>query len=110
VSLGEGITPLLKCRRQGAFQDYPNLYVKDEALNPTGSFKSRGMSAAITRANALGAKVVALPSAGNAAGAATYYAAHAGLKCYLFMPADTPPANIVESVVGGANVFLVNGL
>ena len=91
-------------------RDYPNLYVKDEALNPTGSFKSRGMSAAITRAKALGAKVVALPSAGNAAGAATYYAARAGMKCYLFMPEDTPPANITESVVGGANVYLVNGL
>jgi threonine synthase len=68
------------------------------------------MSAAITRAKALGAKVVALPSAGNAAGAATYYAARAGMKCFLFMPEDTPPANIIESVVGGANVFLVNGL
>lgn len=110
VSLGEGLTPLLRCRRQGAFTEYPNLYVKDEALNPTGSFKSRGMSAAITRAKALGAEVVALPSAGNAAGAATFYAAQAGMKCYLFMPEDTPPANIIESVVGGANVFLVNGL
>jgi threonine synthase len=110
VSLGEGVTPLLRCERQGAFTEYPNLYIKDEALNPTGSFKSRGMSAAITRAKALGAKVVALPSAGNAAGAATYYAARAGMKCFLFMPEDTPPANIIESVVGGANVFLVNGL
>ena len=110
VTLGEGMTPLLPCRRQGAFAEYANLYVKDEALNPTGSFKSRGMSAAITRAKALGADVVALPSAGNAAGAATFYAARAGMKCYLFMPEDTPPANIIESVVGGANVFLVNGL
>lgn len=110
VSLGEGFTPLLPCRRQGVFQNYTNLYVKDEALNPTGSFKSRGMSAAITRAKALGAEVVALPSAGNAAGAATSYAAAAGMKCYLFMPEDTPPANIIESVVGGANVSLVNGL
>lgn len=110
VTLGEGVTPLLPCQRQGAFTEYPNLYVKDEALNPTGSFKSRGMSAAITRAKALGAKVVALPSAGNAAGAATFYAANAGMKCFLFMPEDTPPANITESVVGGANVYLVNGL
>ncbi len=110
VSLGEGMTPLLKCARQGRFTEYPNLYVKDEAFNPTGSFKARGMSAAITRAKALGAKTVALPSAGNAAGAATFYAAQAGMKCYLFMPEDTPPANIIESVVGGANVFLVNGL
>ncbi|GAB4149276.1 MAG: threonine synthase [Planctomycetaceae bacterium] len=110
VSLGEGITPLLKCRQRGPFESFPNLYVKDEAFNPTGSFKARGMSAAVTRAVALGAKVVALPSAGNAAGAATHYAAQAGISCYLFMPDDTPPANIIESVLGGANVFLVNGL
>jgi threonine synthase len=110
VSLGEGCTPLLPLERRGPFAPFTQLYVKDEAFNPTGSFKARGMSAAITRAKALGAKVVALPSAGNAAGAATYYAAKAGMPCYLFMPADTPPANIVESVVGGANVFLVNGL
>lgn len=110
VSLGEGQTPLLRCERRGAFEPYENLWIKDEAFNPTGSFKARGMSAAVTRAKALGAKVVALPSAGNAAGAATYYAAKAGMKCYLFMPEDTPPANIIESVVGGANVYLVNGL
>ena len=110
VSMGEGITPLIRCRRRGCFETFANLFIKDEAFNPTGSFKARGMSAAVTRAAALGATTVALPSAGNAAGAATYYAAHAGLKCHLFMPDDTPPANIVESVVGGANVTLVNGL
>lgn len=110
VSLGEGLTPLLRCQRRGPFEVFENLYIKDEAFNPTGSFKARGMSAAMTRAVALGVKTVALPSAGNAAGAATYYAAQAGLKCYLFMPQDTPPANIIESYVGGANVFLVNGL
>jgi len=110
ISLGEGRTPLLSCEPRGPFAVFRHLCVKDEAFNPTGSFKARGMSAAVTRAKALGADVVALPSAGNAAGAATYYAAKAGLKCYLFMPEDTPPANIVESVVGGANVFLVNGL
>lgn len=110
VSLGEGITPLLKCKQRGPFEAYDNLYVKDESFNPTGSFKARGMSAAVTRAVALGAKVVALPSAGNAAGAATHYAAQAGIPCYLFMPADTPPANIIESALGGAHVFLVNGL
>jgi threonine synthase len=110
VSLGEGATPLIRCRQRGPFAPFSRLFVKDEAFNPTGSFKARGMSAAITRAVALGVKTVALPSAGNAAGAATYYAAHAGLDCYLFMPEDTPPANIVESVVGGARVFLVNGL
>lgn len=110
VSLGEGLTPLLRCERRGAFQAFEHLFIKDEAFNPTGSFKARGMAAAVTRAVNLGAKVVALPSAGNAAGAATYYAARAGIECYLFMPEDTPPANIVESVVGGAHVYLVNGL
>ena len=110
VSLGEGCTPLLKLERRGPFSGFGNLWVKDEAFNPTGSFKARGMSAAITRAQALGVTAVALPSAGNAAGAATYYAAKAGMKCFLFMPQDTPPANIIESVVGGASVYLVNGL
>ncbi|REJ74593.1 MAG: threonine synthase [Planctomycetota bacterium] len=110
VTLGEGQTPLLPCERRGPFAAFERLLIKDESFNPTGSFKARGMSAAVTRAVALGAKAVALPSAGNAAGAATYYAAKAGIECFLFMPEDTPPANIIESVVGGAHVFLVNGL
>lgn len=110
VSLGEGATPLLRCTPRGPFSKFSNLFVKDEAFNPTASFKARGMSAAVTRAVQLGIRTIALPSAGNAAGAATYYAAKAGLDCYLFMPQDTPPANIIESVVGGAKVFLVNGL
>lgn len=110
VSLGEGQTPLLGCTRRGPFEKFANLYIKDESFNPTGSFKARGMSAAVTRARQLGAKSIALPSAGNAAGAAAAYAARAGLECFLFMPEDTPPANIIESVVGGAHVYLVNGL
>lgn len=110
VTLGEGVTPLLPCRAVGPFAPFGNLYLKDESFNPTASFKARGMSAAITRAVALGVKRVALPSAGNAAGAATYYAAKAGLECFLFVPEDTPPANIVEAVAGGARVHLVNGL
>ena len=110
VSLGEGLTPLLTCNRTGPFEAYENLFIKDESFNPTGSFKARGMSAAITRAKALGVKTVALPSAGNAAGAATYYSARAGMECAIFMPEDTPPANIIESVVGNAKVNLVNGL
>ena len=110
VSLGEGLTPLLPAERRGPFAAFENLSIKDESFNPTGSFKARGMTAAITRAAALGVKAVALPSAGNAAGAATYYANRAGMECFLFMPEDTPPANIIESVVGGARVFLVNGL
>ena len=110
ISLGEGLTPVLRCARRGPFAEFTNLFVKDESFNPTASFKARGMSAAITRAAKLGVKTIALPSAGNAAGAAAYYAARAGLACYLFMPQDTPPANIVESVVAGAKVSLVNGL
>jgi threonine synthase len=110
VSLGEGLTPLVACRPRGPFAAFRNLWIKDEALNPTGSFKARGMSVAVTRAAALGVKTIALPSAGNAAGAAAAYAAQGGLRCVLFMPFDTPPANIVESVVGGAHVFLVDGL
>lgn len=110
VSLGEGLTPLLRCEQRGPFSIFDHLYIKDESFNPTGSFKARGMSAAITRAVALGVKAVALPSAGNAAGAAASYAAKAGLECHVFMPADTPPANILESVVAGADVALVNGL
>jgi threonine synthase len=110
VSLGEGITPLLECRRRGPFQDFSDLLVKDESFNPTQSFKARGMSAAITRAAAFGVQTVALPSAGNAAGAAAAYAARAGMKCVIFVPEDTPPANILESECGGAQVCLVNGL
>lgn len=110
VSLGEGLTPLLRCQRRGEFAPFENLYLKDESFNPTGSFKARGMSAAISRAVQLGVRAVALPSAGNAAGAAASYAAQAGLECHLFMPIDTPPANILESVVAGAQVYLVRGL
>lgn len=110
VSLGEGLTPLLTCKSRGPFADFGDLLVKDESFNPTQSFKARGMSAAITRAAALGVKTVALPSAGNAAGAAAAYAARAGIKCVIFVPEDTPPANILESSCGGATVCLVNGL
>ncbi len=110
VSLGEGGTPLLQCARRGPFAEFESLFLKDESGNPTCSFKARGMSAAITRAKQLGVTDVALPSAGNAAGAAAYYAARAGMSCHLFMPQDTPPANIIESVVAGARVYLVNGL
>ncbi|MFM8580572.1 MAG: threonine synthase [Planctomycetaceae bacterium] len=110
VSLGEGGTPLLRCLPRGPFARFPRLTFKDESFNPTASFKARGMTAAVTRAAALGVRTIALPSAGNAAGAAAYYAARAGMECVLFMPQDTPPANIIESVVAGARVYLVNGL
>ncbi len=110
ITLGEGGTPFLASRQVGPFREFHDLWIKDEGMNPTQSFKARGMSAAITRAAALGVRTVALPSAGNAAGAATAYAARAGLNCVVFLPQDTPPANILEAVCGGASVYLVNGL
>jgi threonine synthase len=110
VTLGEGNTPLLSCARRGKFARFERLFLKDEAANPTASFKARGMTAAITRAAALGVKDVALPSAGNAGGAAAAYAAAAGMRCHVWMPRDTPPANIIECQVGGADVQLIDGL
>jgi len=110
ITLGEGQTPLLRCARRGSFADFERLYIKDEAANPTASFKARGMTAAITRAAALGVTDVALPSAGNAGGAAAAYATAAGMRCHVYMPVDTPPANIIECQVGGADVHLIKGL
>ena len=86
VSMGEGMTPLVGVRGRGPLADFQRLFVKDESFNPTGSFKARGMSAAITRAKALGTRTVVLPSAGNAGGAAAAYAARAELDCFVFMP------------------------
>ena len=88
----------------------PHLYIKDEGLNPTGSFKARGMSAAISRAAELGASAIAIPSAGNAGGATAAYAARAGLPAHIFMPKDVPRANYIECKVLGAHVELVDGL
>lgn len=110
VSLGEGFTPLLDAPRLGARIGLAHLWIKDEALNPTGSFKARGMSAAVTMARHLGATAFAVPSAGNAAGALAAYAARAGLPAYIFMPKDTPRANVVECLESGAHVTLVDGL
>jgi len=104
VSLGEGFTPMLPSR------EYPNVYIKDEGLNPTGSFKARGLSAAVTMARHFGVKKLAVPSAGNAAGALAAYAAAAGLEAHIFMPRDVPLANRVECDYYGANVTLVDGL
>jgi threonine synthase len=104
VSLGEGFTPMLASR------EYPNVLIKDEGLNPTGSFKARGLSAAITMAKHYGLKKLAIPSAGNAAGALAAYAAAAGLEAHIFMPKDVPMANRVESEYYGAHVTLVDGL
>ncbi|MFZ0480711.1 MAG: threonine synthase [Terriglobales bacterium] len=103
VTLGEGFTPMLASR------GYPNVFIKDEGLNPTGSFKARGMSAAVTMARHYGLKKLAVPSAGNAGGALAAYAAAAGLEAYIFMPKDVPLANRMESEYFGAHVTLVDG-
>jgi len=110
VTLGEGMTPLIHAVRLGERLGLSNLYIKDEGLNPTASFKARGLSAAVTMAKALGATTIALPTAGNAGGAAAAYAAKAGLGCVIAMPADTPMANVLESRAFGADVRLIDGL
>ena len=107
ISLGEGGTPLLRAK---AFSDDVDLWIKDESLNPTQSFKARGMSVAISMAKFLGAKKLAVPSAGNAGGALAAYAARAGLAAHIFMPRDTPRANIIECREVGAHVTLIDGL
>ena len=110
VSLGEGMTPLLRAERLGKRLGLNHLYIKDESLNPTGSFKARGLALAIARAAELGVTRVAIPSAGNAGGATAAYAARAGLESYVFMPRDVPRAFIVECQINGAHVELVDGL
>jgi len=110
VSLGEGWTPLHHVKNLGAALGMTELYVKDESQNPTQSFKARGMSVAVSMAKELGIKKLAAPSAGNAAAALAAYCARAGLEAYLFMPRDTPRANIIECEVTGAHVTLVDGL
>ncbi|HXJ07569.1 MAG TPA: threonine synthase [Candidatus Acidoferrum sp.] len=110
VTLGEGQTALVPARRLGAALGVPNLLVKDEGLNPTGSFKARGMTAAVTRAKQLGAKALATPTAGNAGGALAAYAAAAGLPAVIVMPADTPSANVMECQAFGAKVVKLDGL
>jgi threonine synthase len=107
ISLGEGGTPLLRAKRFGGDVD---LWIKDESVNPTQSFKARGMSVAVSMAKYLGAKKLAVPSAGNAGGAMAAYAARAGLEAHVFMPRDTPRANIVECSEVGAQVTLIDGL
>jgi threonine synthase len=104
VTLGEGCTPMLRSRRD------PDVYIKDEGLNPTGSFKARGLCMAVTMAKHYGLKKLAIPSAGNAASALAAYCAAAGIEAYIFMPKDVPQANLVECRAYGANVTLVNGL
>lgn len=110
VSLGEGLTPLLRSQRLAKKLGIDELYIKDESQNPTQSFKARGMSTAVSMAKELGAQKLAVPSAGNAAGALAAYAARAGLECFIFMPRDTPRANVVECEQTGAHVTLMDGL
>lgn len=105
VSLGEGWTPLTHVPKLGE-----RWYLKDEGLNPTGSFKARGMSAAVSMAKHLGATKLAVPSAGNAGGAMAAYAAKAGLEAHVFMPRDTPKACVIEAQTHGADVRLIDGL
>jgi threonine synthase len=104
VTLGEGWTPMLRSKR------YQGAYVKEEGANPTGSFKARGLAMAVTMARHYGLRKLAVPSAGNAAGALAAYAAAAGIEAHIFMPRDVPIANYLEAVAYGAKVTLVNGL
>jgi len=104
ISLGEGMTPLLRLRRSNGF------WLKDEGLNPTGSFKARGLSCAVSMCVELGIKAIAIPSAGNAASALAAYTAAAGIEAHIYMPADVPQANFIECKAYGAKVTLVNGL
>jgi threonine synthase len=110
VTLGEGFTPLFHARALGATLGLERLFIKDESLNPTNSFKARGQSAAITRAKYLGATTIALPTAGNAGNAAAAYAAAAGLACQVFIPKDAKRPFVDECRLYGANVTLVDGL
>ena len=110
VTLGEGMTPLIRARRLGAHLGLDALYIKEEGQNPTGSFKARGLSAAVSMAKALRVETIALPTAGNAGGAAAAYAAQAGLRCVVAMPSDTPVAIVLETRACGADVRLIDGL
>jgi len=110
VSLGEGDTSLLPVPNVGGQLGLSNLFVKDESTNPTGSFKARGLATAVSKAKELGIQKVIIPTAGNAGGALAAYAARAGLQALIYMPRDTPRANIVESHMAGAEVVLVDGM
>ena len=110
ISLGEGMTPLLPAHRTGARIGASDLLIKDEGLNPTGSFKARGLSCAVSMCVELGIRKLAIPSAGNAASALAAYAAAAGIEAHIFMPQDVPQSNFIECKAYGANVTLVDGL
>ena len=110
ITLGEGGTPLLHLERLGRELACAQLWLKDEAFNPTGSFKARGLAVAVARAKALGARKLAIPTAGNAGGALAAYASRAGLEAFIFMPKDAPRANQLECHLPGAHLTLVDGL
>lgn len=110
VSFGEGMTPLIHARGLGTRLGLERLFVKEEGQNPTGSFKARGLSAAVSVARSLGAETIALPTAGNAGGAAAAYAAQARMRCVIAMPSDTPIAIVLEARACGADVHLIDGL
>jgi threonine synthase len=109
-SLGEGFTPLIHAARLGLALGFDRLFIKEEGLNPTASFKARGLCVAISRAHELGVGAVSIPSAGNAAGAMSAYAALAGIEAHVFMPRDVPPVFVAECCTLGADVTLVEGL
>jgi len=110
ITLGEGFTPLFRAERLGSALGCDRLYLKDESMNPTGSFKARGLSVAVSKAKELGLKKLAIPSAGNAAGALSAYASKGGLSAYVFMPKDVPSAFLLECQILGAEVTLIDGL
>lgn len=110
VTLGEGFTPIFDAPRLGGRLGYRVLNIKDEGLNPTASFKARGLSAAVSKAKELGIKKLTMPSAGNAAGAMSSYAAKAGLEAHIFMPKDAPDSNKIEVDITGGNLTLIDGL
>ncbi len=110
LTLGEGDAPLLLLEHTGATLGMDRLFVKDEALNPTGSFKARGLCAAVSRALELGVREFVIPTAGNAGGALAAYAGRAGAPAHIYMPADTPHANKIEVQAAGADLHLVDGL
>ncbi len=110
VTLGEGFTPIFKAERFGPEMGCSDLHIKDEGVNPTASFKARGLSAAVSKAKELGITKITMPSAGNAAGAMTAYAAKAGIESYVFMPQDAPESNQKEVVITGGELNLIDGL
>ena len=110
LSLGEGFTPLIHAKRLGQEVGFERMFIKDEGLNPTGSFKARGLAVAVSRAQELGVNAISIPSAGNAAGAMSAYAALAGIQSHVFMPRDVPQAFVAECRALGAEVTLVDGL